>query len=175
MTTSKTYETERLLLQPTTVKDAAFILELVNSPKWKQYIGERNLRTIADAENYIRDKKLTPFNVHGFGNYTVIRKADRTKIGTTGLYDRAGIDGIDLGFAFLPAYEKQGYAFEAANKLVQLAFTDFELTHLSGITIKENIDSQRLLEKLGFSLHGIINIPNDPEELLHYKLVFLPA
>lgn len=46
---------------------------------------------------------------------TVIRKLDNVKIGTCGLYDREGIDGVDIGFAFLPEYEKKGFAFENAN------------------------------------------------------------
>lgn len=46
----KTYETERLLLKPTDLEDAEFILQLLNSESFIKYIGDRNVRTIEDAE-----------------------------------------------------------------------------------------------------------------------------
>ena len=52
----KTYETERLLLKPTDLEDAEFILQLLNSESFIKYIGDRNVRTIEDAENYIRNR-----------------------------------------------------------------------------------------------------------------------
>ena len=40
----KTFETNRLLLRPTSITDAEFIYELLNTPKWIQYIGDRNIK-----------------------------------------------------------------------------------------------------------------------------------
>ena len=164
-----TYETERLLIRPTAVEDAPFILELLNTPKWLQYIGDRNLNTVADADAYIKTKMIPQFKRVGFSNNTVIRKADGVKIGTCGLYDREGLEGVDIGFAFLPAYEKQGYGFEAASKIKDIAITELGITHLSGITTKDNTASHRLLEKLGLTLSGTVNLPNDDEELLLFE------
>ena len=106
----------------------------------------------------------------GFGNYTVIRKSDQAKMGICGLYDRDGLDGLDIGFAFLPEYEGKGYAFESANKLKQVAFTEFGITEIVAITTQDNTASQKLLEKLGLTLTGATKIPNDNEELLLYKI-----
>ena len=165
----KTFETERLLIRPTNIEDATFILELMNSPKWIKFIGNRNLNTTKDAENYIKEKMLSQLERLGFSNNTVIRKSDYVKIGTCGLYDREGLEGIDIGFAFLPQYEKQGYAFESTSKLKEIALNDFGITMLSGITTKDNISSHNLLRKLGLKPSGTINIPNDTEELLIFK------
>ena len=169
MSLYKSYETERLILKPTTVEDAAFVLELFNTPKWLEYIGDRQVNTIEAAKDYIESKMMPQLQRLGYGNYTLIRKTDLCKIGSCGLYDREGLDGIDIGFAFLPAFEKLGYAFEAATKVKELALFEFGLTEIHAITTKENISSQRLLEKLGLTCMGIINIPNDDEDLLHYK------
>jgi RimJ/RimL family protein N-acetyltransferase len=46
---SPIHETERLLLRPFNTDDAPFILELVNSPGWLQFIGDRNIHSIEDA------------------------------------------------------------------------------------------------------------------------------
>jgi len=104
-------ETKRLILVPTSKADGAFIFELMNSPKWIAYIGDRNIKTIADAEQYIAEKITPQHQDLGYGNYTVIIKSTNTKIGSCGLYNRAGLEGVDLGFAFLPEFEKQGFAY----------------------------------------------------------------
>ena len=92
------------------------------------------------------------------------------KIGCCGLYDREGLEGIDIGFAFLPEYEGKGFAFEAADKLKNVAFKEFGLHALSAITSKHNVASQRLLEKLGLTLVGTTALPSANEELLLFKI-----
>lgn len=106
----------------------------------------------------------------GFSNYTVIQKEDQTKIGTCGLYSREGMENIDIGFAFLPKFEKKGFAFEAASKLLYEAKNTFKINHLDAFTTKDNYDSQKLLEKLGLKKSGLIRIPNDDEELILYQI-----
>lgn len=165
----KHFETERLLLIPSNIKDASFYLELLNTPKWLQNIGDRNVKSIEDSKTYIEQKMIPQLEKLGFSNYTVIRKSDNVKLGCCGLYDREGIDGFDIGFAFLPAYEKMGYAYESASKLKEVAITQFKITKISAITIPENKSSQKLLEKLDFDFIKTITIPNDDEKLMLYE------
>ncbi|RKS53505.1 RimJ/RimL family protein N-acetyltransferase [Gillisia mitskevichiae] len=164
-----TYHTERLSLRLSTLEDAAFMLELLNTPKWLQFIGDRNIRSKEDAEAYIQNNILPVIKKYGFGNFTVIRKSDNSKIGCCGLYDREGVEGIDIGFAFLPEYENQGYALESAFKIKELALKEFRLDRLSAITNKKNIGSQKLLEKLDLEYKKEISLPNSKEPILLYK------
>ena len=166
----KTFETERLILKPTSEEDSKFIFELLNTPKWIKYIGDRNIKTIDNAKDYIKTKMLPQLERLGYSNYTIIRKVDKQKMGTCGLYDRDGLEGIDIGFAFLPEYEQKGYAFEAAFKIKSVAFHEFGINAISAITTKDNTSSQKLLEKLGLKLIGTTKLPNDKEELLMYKI-----
>ena len=170
MTEFKTYETERLFLKPTSEEDAEFVFELFNTPDWLKYIGNRNVLSIENAREYIKCKMLPQLERLGFGNYTVIRKSDHVSMGICGLYDREGLEGIDIGFAFLPEYGGNGYAFESANKLKQVAFTEFGITEMVAITTPDNTASQKLLEKLCLTLTGTTKIPNDDKELLLYKI-----
>ncbi|WP_299213300.1 GNAT family N-acetyltransferase [uncultured Aquimarina sp.] len=163
------FETERLLLNPATIEDAAFYLELLNSPKWLQNIGDRNVKSIEDAERYITEKMTPQLERLGYSNYTVIRKSDNAKLGCCGLHDREGIEGVDIGFAFLPKYEGKGYAYESALKIKEVGIAEFGIQKISAITIPENKSSQKLLEKLGFTFIKIINIPNDDEDLMLYE------
>jgi RimJ/RimL family protein N-acetyltransferase len=167
----KSFETERLFLRPTNEEDAEFIIELMNTPKWIQFIGDRNVKSIDSAKEYIKTKITPQLQRLGYATYTLILKSDQTKIGTCGLYDREGLGGIDIGFAFLPQYEGQGYGFESADKLIQVAIQQFDVKEINAITTKDNIVSQKLLEKLGLALNGFTKLPNDDEELLLYKLI----
>lgn len=165
----RSFATERLLLRATNLEDAAFVLELLNTPKWLQYIGDRQVRTLEEARAYIENRMLPQMERLGYGNYTVIRQSDGAKIGSCGLYDREGLEGVDIGFAFLPAYEGQGYGSESATKVLELAQNLFGLSKISGITNQQNIASQRLLEKIGLRFVRMIQLPDDPAELMLYQ------
>jgi RimJ/RimL family protein N-acetyltransferase len=91
-------------------------------------------------------------------------------LGVCGLYDRDGLDGIDIGFALLPCYEGNGFAFEAADKLLNVAINQFKISTIKAITTKENIQSQKLLEKLGLNFAGIFKMHGDDEELMLYQI-----
>lgn len=164
----KTFETERLILRPTSEHDAEFILKLLNSPKFLKYVGDRNVKTTKEAKAYIR-KKMTPqLERLGYANYTLITKTNNSKIGTCGLYDREGLEGVDIGFALLPEYEGKGYGFESSNKIKYEAIHRFKINQLKAITSKDNYSSQKLLKKLEFNFKGTTYLPDDNEELLLY-------
>lgn len=166
-----TIETERLTLRLTNLEDAEFIYELLNMPKWIQYIGDRNVHSIKDAENYIKERMLPQVERLGYGNYTVIRKSDNVKVGCCGLYDRDGLEGVDIGFSFLPKYEGYGYASEASFDLKEKAFTEFGVTKILAITTKENYSLQKLIKKLGLEFIKMTTIPNDNEELMLFEIL----
>lgn len=164
-----TFETIRLKLRPTSEEDADFIYKLFNTPDWIKYIGDRKIHGTTEARSYIQVKMMPQLKRLGFGNYTVIRKSDGAKIGSCGLYDREGLTNIDIGFAFLPEYGKQGYAYEAAFKLKEMAFQQFNLNNLIAITRKENKSSQKLLRKLGFYQTGTVVLPAETVELVLFS------
>lgn len=166
----KTFKTERLILRPTSEKDAELIYQLMNTPKFIKYVGDREINSIQDAEKYIQIKMLPQLNTLGYSSYSIITNVGGLKIGTCGLYNRDGVDGIDIGFGLLPQHEGLGYAYESAYRLLRAAFKEFEITEIKAITRKENISSQRLLEKLGLVIIGTTKLPNDKEELLLYKI-----
>ena len=166
----KEFETNRLFLRPTLEQDAELIYQLMNTSKFIKYVGDRNINSIEDAEKYIRTKMLPQLRSDGYSSYSLITKTDGEKIGTCGLYNRAGIDGVDIGFGLLPQYEKLGYAYESSHRLMKAAFEEFEIEEVKAITSKANISSQRLLEKLGLKIEGTTRLPDGNEELLLYKV-----
>ena len=161
--------TERLQLTPTTLADAELVLELMNTPKWLKYIGDRNLHSLAEAQNYIAEKITPQIKQLGYGSFTIRILNSAQKIGLVGLYDREGLEGIDIGFGLLPEFEKQGYAFEASSKLLAFAKQELNLKNIKGITAKTNTRSQQLLVKLGLQFKEDVILPNTPEQLKLYS------
>ena len=165
-----TFETERLLINPTNAGDSDLIYKMLNSPKFKQFVGNRNIQTIEDATKYIKDSMLPQLREFGYSNYSIIRKSDSLKIGVCGLYNREGIEGIDIGFGILPDYEGNGYAFEAAQRLIRAAFEDFKINTVKAITSKENFASQKILEELEMTKIGSMKIPDGNKEVYLYEI-----
>lgn len=163
-------ETERLLLQPMKIDDADLILELYNSPNFIKFIGDRNIKSIQDAEHYIANKFLPQLERLGYGNFLIKLKSNGKKIGGVGIFEREGLEIHDIGFSFLPEFEGKGYGFEAASELLKMAFTEFGLNKISAITSKENSASQKLIGKLGLQYQSIVRLPDDDEDLLYYEL-----
>jgi RimJ/RimL family protein N-acetyltransferase len=167
---NKNYETERLQLRLITIEDAAFILELFNSPNYIKFVGDRNVRTIEDAEKYLEIKILPHIEKFGYGTYIVIRKLDQVKIGMCGIYMRDEMEFPDIGFAFFPEFEGKGYGFESANFLKNIGFSEFGLHKIGGITVEYNHNSRKLLEKLGLKFIKNFFRKDDPEELMYYEI-----
>ncbi len=166
---SKTYQTGRLLLQPTGYGDEVFLMKLLNTESYHKYIGDRNVRSYEDAQRYILERCLPQHQQLGYGSFTVIRKLDGVKMGTCGIYAREGLNVQDIGFAFLPEFENKGYGFESASKLMEVGKTEFGLKKISAITTKENFPSQKLIKKLGLEFKSFTFLPNDPEELMYFE------
>lgn len=162
--------TERLELKPVSIDDAPFFLSLYNSPSFSEFIGDRNLKSVEDAENYIRNRFFPQIEKLGYGNYLITRKEDGEKIGAVGIFEREGLDVQDIGFSFLEEFQGKGYGYEAASKLLETAFADFGCSKISAITSKQNIASQTLIEKLGLKYLKTVQLPEDTEELLYYEI-----
>ena len=166
---SRSYETERLIIRPMSLEDADLILELYNMPNFIKFIGDRNIRNLEDAENYIQSKFLPQFEKLGFGNYLIVLKEGNQKIGGVGIFEREGLDIVDIGFSVLEKFEGKGYMFEAAQKVKSIGMNDFGLKKVSAITTKDNISSQKLIERLGLRFQKYVTLPNEVEELMYYE------
>ena len=156
-------ETERLSLREFTADDAAFILELLNSPGWLQFIGDRNIKNLTDAERYIEATLQKSYKTNGFGFYAIWLKDEEKPIGMSGLVKRDFLEVMDVGFAMLPEFTNKGYAVEAAAATLNFAKTNLNVNRLGAIALPANSRSITLLQKLGFSFQEMVK--SNGEEL----------
>ena len=161
-----TFETNRLRLALLHPDDAGFMLTLMNTPGWLEFIGDRNIRSLDDATAYIQKISDNPL----FFYWTVRLKDDPAPIGVVTFLKRDYLEHSDIGFAFLPEAGKNGYAYEAAKAVLDAAVRDPAHTNVLATTLPGNTGSIRLLEKLGLRLDRTIRL--DEEELLVYATAF---
>jgi len=162
-------ETDRLRLREFTLNDAEFIVELLNSPGWLQFIGDRNIRTEEQAKNYLENGPIKSYKENGYGLSLVEKKEDNLAIGMCGIIKREFLDYPDIGFAFLPGFNGKGYAFEITSATMDYAKQQLNLAKILAITVSDNSKSIRLLEKIGLKFIKTINLPTSKEELLLYS------
>jgi RimJ/RimL family protein N-acetyltransferase len=158
-------ETDRLVLRRLTVEDAPFILELLNDPDWLRFIGDKGVRTLEDAQNYILTGPIESYARRGFGLFVVERKADATSIGLCGLLKRDVLEDVDVGYAFLPGYRGKGYAVEAAAAALRFGKETVGLTRVAAITNPGNARSIRVLEKLGLAFEKMVRLSEEAPEI----------
>ena len=165
-------ETERLLLRQFTITDTPFIIELVNTPGWIENIGDRHVKTEKQAREYLQNGPLKSYEMNGFGLYLVEIKNTGTPIGMCGIIKRDNLEHPDIGFAFLPAFCQKGFACEIANATIMFARDILKLPAIFAITLPANKPSIKLLEKIGMRFSNTLNLLNNNEQLLLFKINF---
>lgn len=169
----KILETERLLLREFDLDDAEFIVELLNSPGWHEFIGNKKVRTAENAKKYLENGPLKSYRENGFGLWMVELKFVGVPIGTCGLIKRDSLDDVDIGFAMLPDFAGIGYGFEAASATLNYAKNKIGLKRIVAITLEKNTASIKLLEKIGLSYEKMVNgLDPDTEELKLFGIDF---
>jgi len=161
-------ETQRLALRELKAGDAPFILELLNEDGFLEFIGDKGVRSLADARQYIAKGPVDSYRRYGFGLYLTSLREDGTPIGICGLVKRDALPDVDLGFAFLAKYWLRGYASEAAAAVLAHGRKVLGLKRIVAITALGNRGSMAVLEKIGLRLEGRIRLAEEGPELNLY-------
>uniref|UniRef100_UPI0040477E4A GNAT family N-acetyltransferase n=1 Tax=Roseivirga sp. TaxID=1964215 RepID=UPI0040477E4A len=147
--------------------DIEFIYALLNSPNWLRFIGDRGIRSLDDALEYIESAMIKSYRENGYGLYKLVLKADQKPIGLCGLLKRPVFDHPDIGFAVLPEYEGKGLVYEAAKAVLEHAQTILKIDHILAITTNLNSRSQNLLSRIGLKMEGWVDYAAQGDFLLY--------
>ncbi len=154
--------TPRLLLRRATLDDAALVMEVMNTPGFIRFVGDRGLRDVESTKAFMTTDPLVQTDER-LGLWRVSLKTDDTPVGCCSLLQRPFLDRPDLGFALLPPHERKGYAFEAAAALRDHARDTLGFDPLYALTAPDNTASVALLGKLGFVFQRMIETPGRTE------------
>lgn len=161
-------ETPRLVLRELEPEDAPFMLELLNEPSYILNIADRGVRDLEGARAYLEQRWRASYRDHGFGLWLVLERESGAPTGLCGLVRRDGLDDVDIGYAFLPAFWGRGYAIESAQGVKAYARDVAGLRRLVAIAVPENRPSIRVLERLGMSFERLVRLPNEERDVVMY-------
>lgn len=162
--------TERLRLGRVSVEDASLMLAIWNDPSFIRHVGDRGVRTLEDAAAALYETGIRHWEEHGYGPYRVSLRESGDAIGICGLFKRPTLEEPDIGYALLPPFRGQGYAFEASAAVRDAARDEMNLSRVTAIVSPGHARSIRLLENLGMSLEGAVHMPGDDEEISLYAM-----
>ena len=164
------FETERLILRPVTVDDAALMLAVWNDPAFIRHVADRGIRTLDQAREAVAAGAEKLFADYGYGPYSLTLKSSGDQIGICGLFRRDNFDDPDIGFSLLPDYRGNGYAGEAAIEVVRYARDELGIATLHAIVSPQNGPSIGLIEKLGLQFERMVTMPGDSEAISLYSI-----
>ena len=152
--------TERLSIDLITTADHDFMLELLNSKGWIEFIGDRNIHSKEDAIAFIKKILGNPLFV-----YRVVKlKNENVPIGIISFIKRDYLIHHDVGFAFLPGFTGNGYAYEASKEVLEIELQKPEHSKILATTQPKNLNSIKLLNKLGLHFDEVLHVEN---QILH--------
>lgn len=160
---------DRLKLRKITVEDAPSLFTLMNDKDWILNIGDRGLKTIVDAENYIEEKFHKAYESSEIIFYALTLKSTQEFIGIAGLIDRDSLDNIDIGYGLLPEFRGHGYAFEATKVVYDHGLINLQLEKIIGIVNPDNEASISILKKLGLNFEKMIQLPDENEKIMLFS------
>jgi len=150
-------ETERLVLRVRTVADAEDIHAYASLPEIA-YPAKTLEDEVYYLEHILPERNQKENLPAGYG--IVVKGTDKV-IGSVDFNHRHGDDVLELGYTLHPDYWGRGYVPEAARTLIDLAFKDLDLHKIELTCFGYNVQSQRVAEKLGFTLEARIRDRKD--------------
>ncbi|MDE6561312.1 MAG: GNAT family N-acetyltransferase [Muribaculaceae bacterium] len=157
-------ETDRLILRSWKPEDLPLFAEMNKDARVMRYFPAT--LTYEQTESFY-NRIQSEFKRNGWGLYAVELKSAGTFIGYVGLHE-IGFDadftpGIEIGWRLAADYHNQGLATEAAKEVLKLA-KQKGLLRLYSFTAKQNIPSERVMQKIGMTKVGEFEHPNLPTE-----------
>jgi [ribosomal protein S5]-alanine N-acetyltransferase len=158
-------KTERLELRELSFADDEFILELLNEPGFLRHIGDKGVRSLADAREYIAQGPAQSYRRCGFGLYLASLAGRDEPVGICGLLKRDTLPDVDLGFAFLSRHCRKGYATESASAVLDYGRRRLKLERIVAITAPANHGSIAVLERIGLKFERMVRLGADAHDL----------
>ncbi|HET7656666.1 MAG TPA: GNAT family protein [Bacillales bacterium] len=151
-----TLETERLILRKLTMDDAEDLFEYSSEPEVSKYLPWETHRTIGDSKEFI-SMVLELYETGQLAPWGIMLKENEKLVGTIDFvhwlpkHHRA-----EISFVLSKKFWGNGYILEATRRLLCFGFEQMELQKIEALSMIENVQSQRVLQKLGMRFEGVL-------------------
>lgn len=159
-------ETTRLRLREFLPDDAENLYKLNSDLEVIKYTGDAEFSSIEEVQNFIAS--YNEYEKNGFGRWSVVLKENDEFIGWCGLKLNEE-NMIDLGFRIFQKNWNKGIASEASIACLKYGFEVLMLKTIIGRSLKKNISSIKVLEKIGMK-HWKDTICHGNKECVYYKI-----
>jgi len=171
-------ETERLILREFTLNDVEKLHSICSQPyilkwmpDWKRTVAERKEWISWVQNNYLKATK----NVARI-MIAVTLKSNKQLIGMIGIGNKEEVNNeIEIAYFISEEYSNNGYISEASMAMTEWAFTNLKLDYLIAIVEPDNIPSQKVVEKCGFTKLNtkmILNSGDIEEKPFYYYRIY---
>ncbi len=159
---------DRLLLVPFTLDIASNILEgnigVLESLGLKTDKNWPDNESLETLPKIIKNLQLVK-EPTGFESWMIVKRDNMLVIGDAGFKGRPNANGeVDIGYSIIEKEQNRGYGLETAKSLVDWAFLQQEVKHITASCLIKNIASGKILEKI-----GMFEISRD-EEMIYWRL-----
>ena len=167
-------ETKRLALRKWTNADCDALFEILRDAEVVRYIGNGKPFSLEKTRKFL-EKMEKSERENGFCRWQVVEKASSEIVGSCGFGRIAETNEIELGYLFAQKHWGKGFATEIAESTLAYGFNNLNFREIIALTDLENIASQKVLEKIGFTKRGIeiydneetlVYLANAPESIL---------
>jgi ribosomal-protein-alanine N-acetyltransferase len=145
-------ETERLYMRPLRPSDVGALYRLHSDPLVVRLTTNGTAMSIGQSEERLA-LYLREWQEYGFGFFIVYEKqmnGDLIFAGRSGLR-MLDEKNVEIGYSFTTQASGKGLATEAAAQVVHFAFSRCGLDGLVALVRPSNLQSARILQKLGFT------------------------
>lgn len=149
-----TIETERLILRAVSLNDIDDMFEYASDEETVQEVtfpAHTSKEMTKESIKEVFIKRPEKGNPEAFA---IVLKDSNKMIGTCDFFKGYGSDTFEMGYILNKNYWRKGYAFEAAQAVLNYAFNEFGVRKMMIRHLSENVKSEGLITKLGFVYEG---------------------
>ena len=161
-------ESERLLFRTHEPQDEADFISMQTAPEVRRYVGG-SAWPLEKAKTRFRNEYVGRPN-KTYGLWATILKEEGKYIGFCGLRAGHKKGEAHLGYYLAQPYWRRGFASEASQAFIDVAFTRLRLIRLLADVEKGNEASEHILQKFGFKYISFEEIPASGRIINLYEL-----
>lgn len=157
--------TARCILRELQPSDAPGMFELDTDPLVHRYLGNQPISTMEQAADVIAFVRRQ-YVENGIGRWALIQRDSGAFMGWCGLKlntepMNGHVNYYDLGYRLIPRFWGQGYASESGAAALAYGFSRLNPQTIYAAAHIDNVASNRVLTKLGFSQSGSFHYENE--------------
>lgn len=166
-------ETARLILRELEYTDERDLFEMDSDPEVHLFIENNPVKSIDEIRKVIAMLKVQ-YEENGIARWAVVDKLTNECVGWSGLkYFDQPLNNhqnfYELGYRFKRKHWGKGFATESSAAILDYGFKHLNTDKIFAITDPRNVNSKKVLTKLGFDFQETFDYEGDPTDWFELK------